>query len=624
VSGLDALSMLPVRLKRLVTEPLPSHVVAYEYLSALPRATRRDEGKVYTPSSLVTFILDLSAYTDDVPIEKLTVLDPACGAGAFLIHAFDRLAARLARLGYDPKTAVGREELRASAERCLFGMDKDPVACELAREVLRSRFLATTGLEAAGGFLASNIVTGDFLLAEPGALPLERFDLVVGNPPYVATTRLSPEQKQVLRSRFIVANGRPDLYTMFFERGLRLLGTNGKLAFITPNKFLVSESSKRLIKLILSSASVNTIASFRSHRVFEGAATVPCVTVLQRCAGAARFKHLECSVAPGGRGPVAVTMQASAEHPKAGEQPWLLADPELLSLAHLIQDKHPVLGQLATRISAGIATGRDRIFVLRGAEGQDLEPELRRPAVRGQDLSAFRIDAQDLEIILPYLPTSDGRPALVDLDDFPKTKAYLEVHREELATRHCVRAWQKPWYDIHDPWTLDITGMTKVLVPDVACTNRFVIDDGTFCPLHSAYYIIPKGVEPMFLTAVLSSSPVEFLVRLAAPVVKDGFSRYRRQFLITLPIPEADTHVQSEIVGAVEVNDLSKADELCCRLFGLTRKHLKTVRGFLERVQSVHGTPSTPRTVGTTQPCPKTQSCGRSSESRSLRRILSS
>ena len=74
--------------------------------------------------------------------------------------------------------------------------------------------------------------------------------------------------------------------------------------------------------------------------------------------------------------------------------------------------------------------------------------------------------------------------------------------------------------------------------PRVWESNRFVVDRGRFFPLHSAYYLIPKGdIDPDFLVAVLNSRVSEFLIRLLAPVVKDGFSRYRRQFLATLPIP---------------------------------------------------------------------------------------
>ena len=496
------------------------------------------------------------------------------------------------------RDGTGHRKLLGAVEHTVFGIDKDPHACELAREAVRFSLRETTGGDIPATFFHANIIEDDFLLGSLTAVE-DGFDFIVGNPPYVATTRLPDSQKDELRARFIAANGRIDLYALFFERSLGLLDEGGRLAFITPNKFLVSESSRWLRKLILSAAAVRTIANFRSHKVFEDAATVPCVTVLERSTKTRDLALLECTVTPGGRGPVTVETQTKLTHPKRGEQPWFLVDPELLALAHRIQGHHPPLGRLSSRISAGIATGRDRIFVLRGGSGDELEAELRRPAVRGQDLFPFRVNDPQLEIILPYLPTPHSRPTLVDLDEFPQTKAYLEEYREELETRHCVRTWKKAWYDIHDPWTLDITGMTKVLVPDVACSNRFVLDHGRFCPLHSAYYIIPNGVEARYLTAVLNSSPVEYLVRLLAPVVKDGFSRYRRQFLITLPIPEAGEASQADIVNAVENGDHRKADELCCMLFGLTRKDLRAVRGFLDRVQTVHGTPANSRTVRT-------------------------
>ncbi len=561
---------------------------ARTYLSSVSRSTRRDEGQVYTPPGLVEFILDLGEFLPEEPLEDWRVLDPACGAGAFLVAIVFRLASKLEAQGKSLKTAGGRKRFLETIEQAIWGVDKDPYACGLAKEAVRLQVRGICGREPPAGFFDANVIEGDFLLGKLEAFGERPFDLIVGNPPYVTTTRLSDRQKDQLRARFISANGRLDLYALFFERSLRLLCEGGRLAFITPNKYLASESSRWLRKLIVSQASLRTLANFRSHKVFADAATVPCVTVLERSAGATSFELLECSVAPGGEGPVSIRTTQKVNHPRGGAQPWFLADPQLLELAEKIRNGHPPLGHRSSRISAGIATGRDRIFVLGHGTSHELEPELLRPAVRGKDISPYRIQDEGLEIILPYLPSPTGRPTLVDLDDFPKTRAYLEQHREELKTRHCVRKWKKAWYDIHDPWTLDITGVTKVLVPDVARGNRFALDDGTFCPLHSAYYVIPRDVEPEFLTALLNSTPIEFLVRLLAPVVKDGFSRYRRQFLITLPIPEASSTARAEILAASEVKDVEKTDELCNRLFGLSRKNLKTIREFLEGALSVH------------------------------------
>ncbi len=562
---------------------------ARTYLSSVPRSTRREEGQVYTPQSLVEFILDLGEYLPEKPLSEWRVLDPACGAGAFLVAMVTRLASGLEAEGQSLSTAAGRRRFLETTEQKIWSVDKDPHACGLAREAVRFQVRALCGEAPPAGFFDGNVIEGDFLLGKLEALGRRRFDLIAGNPPYVATTRLSDRQKDALRARFISANGRLDLYALFFERSLKLLCEGGRLAFITPNKYLAGESSRWLRKLIVSQASLKTLANFRSHKVFADAATVPCVTVLERSAGATSFKLLECSVAPGGQGPVSIRTTKKMSHPRGGARPWFLAEPRLLELAEKIRNGHPALGHRSARISAGIATGRDRIFVLRREAAREVEPELLRPAVRGKDISPYRIQDEGLEIILPYLPSSHDRPTLVDLNDFPRTREYLAKYREELETRHCVRKWKKSWYDIHDPWTLDITGVTKVLVPDVARGNRFALDEGHYCPLHSAYYILPRDVEPGYLTALLNSTPVEYLVRLLAPVVKDGFSRYRRQFLITLPVPEASSIAQAEILAASEAEDVPKVDALCSQLFGLSRKDVTTIREFLEGVLSVHG-----------------------------------
>ncbi len=555
------------------------------------QALRRKAGVVYTPANLVDFVLDLGDYVPERPIELQRVLDPACGAGAFLEALVGRLSRRLAAQGRDPLSPAGRLAFLGAVDSLIFGVDKDPHACERAISAVRRLVAQLSGKEVPASFFGANVVVDDFLTGPLDRLAQSRFDLIVGNPPYVAANRLDASQKDEFRARFRVAIGRIDLYALFFERALQLLAPHGRLAFITPNKFLTSESSGRLRKWILSTASIRKVASFRSHRVFEDAATVPCVTLLERSRAAAPFSFMECAVPRGNRGPVVVQTRQTLPHPVEGETPWFLANPGLLALARSIEAKHPRLGETTSRISAGIATGRDRIFVLetRTALELELEPELRRAAVRGRDVLRNRVVQPDLEVIIPYLPQGSGKPALVRLEDFPRTFAYLESRRAELETRHCVRTWKKPWYDLHDPWTLDVAVLTKILVPDVARFNRFALDEGRCCPLHSAYYIVPDKIDGAFLTAVLNSAPVEFLVRLMAPVVKDGFSRYRRQFLIGLPVPRATDRDRARIVRAVEDGDLEAADEFCTRLFGLSRAQLELVREFLDEVSSVHG-----------------------------------
>ncbi len=110
---------------------------------------RKTTGSYYTPDSLVQLLLDttLDPVLDERearaadPAEellKLTVIDPACGSGHFLLAAARRIATRIARYraGGIPAAADFRHALREVACRCLYGVDRNPMAVELTKVAL--------------------------------------------------------------------------------------------------------------------------------------------------------------------------------------------------------------------------------------------------------------------------------------------------------------------------------------------------------------------------------------------------------------------------------------------------------------------------------------------------------
>ncbi|MCW8139464.1 MAG: Eco57I restriction-modification methylase domain-containing protein, partial [Planctomycetota bacterium] len=482
--------------------------------------------------------------------------------------------------------------LLTTVERTVFGMDIDPEACQLARENVCATLERFTGSAPPTGYFTRNIAEQDFLLGQwPSAFP-ERMALVVGNPPYVAATRLALEDKRTLRAQFRTAFGRLDLYTLFLERSVSLLEPNGTLAFVTPDKFLMTRTSEPLRELLLEAGQVRRVARFRSHKVFEDAATVPCVTVFSRRETAAREPTavLECEIFDS---TVRVVSEAKLDLAAFGSAPWHLNQGAEADLASKIEAGHPRLGDFASRLSAGLATGLDGVFVMARERLSGVEPDLVRQVVRGRDLQAFRLSPPDLGVLLPYTFDADGRARLVDLDDYPGAREHLAPHERSLRRRHCVRVWQKAWYDLHDPVTLDLARAPKILVPDVAATNRFVFDPGRCWPLHSVYYVLPKGIDPEFLTAVLNSKAIEFLLRLRAPVVKDGFSRYRKQFLLPLPIPAASAKLRRRLIELSHDVDRGSFDAAMARLFGLSDSDVGLMASTLEALRrpGPHGTP---------------------------------
>jgi hypothetical protein len=135
---------------------------------------RKTTGSYYTPDSLVQLLLDsaLDPVLDRVEAEardptsallSVTVLDPACGSGHFLLAAARRIATRLARIraGGVASPADFRHALRDVVRACIHGVDRNPMAVELTKVAL---WIETVEPGKPLGFLDANIRGGDSLL----------------------------------------------------------------------------------------------------------------------------------------------------------------------------------------------------------------------------------------------------------------------------------------------------------------------------------------------------------------------------------------------------------------------------------------------------------------------------
>lgn len=165
-------------------------------LDAVTGSERKTTGSYYTPTSLISSLLDtaLEPVLDEAArkpnaeeaILSLAVVDPACGSGHFLIAAANRIAKRLAAIrSDDPEPSPGetRAALRDVVGRCVHAVDVNPMAVELCKVSLWMEALEP-GRPLS--FLDHKVVLGNSLLGTTpeliaAGIPAEAFKPILGD-----------------------------------------------------------------------------------------------------------------------------------------------------------------------------------------------------------------------------------------------------------------------------------------------------------------------------------------------------------------------------------------------------------------------------------------------------------
>ncbi len=291
---------------------------------------RKAGGVYYTPAYIVDYIVkntvgkllegkspqEISGVTDKWQLSKkrqaLTVLDPACGSGSFLLGAYQFLLDwYLERYIMNPeKWTKGKEPklyqhfrggwrlTTAERKRILlihiYGLDIDSQAVEVTKLSLLLKVLEGESDESiqkqlmlfhkrALPDLADNIKCGnslispDFYRGRQGNLFDDEemyrvnvfdwndkkhgfgeimtaggFDVVIGNPPYIFTReKLTDDERNYFAERYKASWEKHNTYMLFMERMLFLIRNEGFASYIVPNSWLTIESAKLLRPLII-------------------------------------------------------------------------------------------------------------------------------------------------------------------------------------------------------------------------------------------------------------------------------------------------------------------------------------------------------------------------------------
>ena len=191
--GVEELGSIYESLLELHAEIGPGPQPSFD-LAAAAGSERKTTGSYYTPSSLIDRLLKTALdpviqeaeAAGEAALLALRVLDPACGSGHFLIAAAHRIANRLAAVRSEddePDPDTLRHALREVIGRCVYGIDKNPMAVELCKVSL---WLEAMEPGRPLNFLDHHVVCGNSLLGTTPRLladgvPNEAFKALTGD-----------------------------------------------------------------------------------------------------------------------------------------------------------------------------------------------------------------------------------------------------------------------------------------------------------------------------------------------------------------------------------------------------------------------------------------------------------
>ncbi len=324
------------------------------YENNLDVEKRKRYGIYYTPKEIVEYIVENTVEKLDLlknPCPK--ILDSSCGCGNFLIYAFEKLKNMFMEKSDELYILYGQECFKKEniskyiLENCIYGTDIDSDAIEITKKLLLEESDELYILYGQECFKKENIskyilenciygtdidsdaieITKKLLLEVAGLCKNEislnifnedglkikwgtKFDVIIGNPPYVGHKLLTKEYKKFVLSeykevysifnedglkikwgtKFDVIIGNPpyvghklltkeykkfvlseykevyrdksDLYFCFYKNSLDLLKEDGVIHLITPRYFLESMSAELLRKYIEENAEIEEIIDF--------------------------------------------------------------------------------------------------------------------------------------------------------------------------------------------------------------------------------------------------------------------------------------------------------------------------------------------------------------------------
>ncbi|MBG6030793.1 N-6 DNA methylase [Proteus hauseri] len=577
-----------------------------------PKEEHIDRDVVTTPTHIVKEIIrntvvEYCKDKSDVEILNSKFADIACGSGAFIIEVFQFIQdilvdyyiqndkSKLQQLSehtYKLKFEVKKEILC----KCIYGIDKDYNATKACTFGLLLKLLEGETKETIGKgtpilpALDMNILFGNSLIdsgdkvkqedifsVNPFDFPNHQFDVIVGNPPYMATEHMNQftsKELDIYKKKYKSAFKQFDKYFLFIERSMQILKEGGYLGYILPSKFIKVGAGKNLRKILSDNKYLSKFISFGSHQVFKSKTTYTCLLFLNKAAHEDFYfyevKDFKKWLTREDKSILSSKYQTSS----LDSDTWVL-EKKTNDILKLIFSKSEQLGNIVgkSNVANGIQTSANKYYIHKEIKSENgfiyfeydgveyhIEKELTRPYFetnRSGDDSFYTY--KDVEpnsfVVYPYKKVGE-RIQFIEYDElkhqYPKLFEFLHVVKVHLNNK---KRSIKPdptgpneWYRYGRSQALENCDVDQKLIVGVLSNGykysidnhrTFVSSGGTagYCIIN-----VPNNIKYSiyYIQAVLTSKYLEWFASIYGEIFRGGFVARGTKVQTRMPIPTID------------------------------------------------------------------------------------
>jgi adenine-specific DNA-methyltransferase len=389
------------------------------------------------------------------------------------------------------------------------------------------------------------------------------FDIVIGNPPYVRQEKIK-DLKDDLKPHYPdTFSGTADLYVYFYDRALQMLRSGGILSYISSNKWYRAAYGEKLRAHLGKTTTLLHAIDFGDAPVFTAIA-YPTIVIARKSAPSAKQTFRALNWDPATPSTEIANFAAfyagkSSRVAQSSLTPdgWRFMARKGQDLLEKIRKAGTPLGQFVNgRFYYGIKTGLNEAFVVDRATRDRLIAEdpkskdILKPFLRGRDVKRWRIEYEDLWLILiessenkehPWSGKDDDKAEKIFKKSFPSIHGHFDPMREKLIER-CDQG--NYFWELRSCAYYEAFLGSKIVIPCIEKKVAFAVDRSRYLSNDKTSIVATETPEP--LCVILNSQLHWWYATEHYPTKQGGFVEFKPTFMADFPVPLL-TNVQNTL-----------------------------------------------------------------------------